>query len=175
MPDSKFSSFLVYFCCWMSFSYGPMGESIILSMLDRLFPDVPSATKELASTLHSVFDNEMSESEDGDLLQRFWEGTKTNPCPIVLRDFLTYLVVPETAVLLIAKELSVTNAQANYIRLKSKEYGKAFYSATNDGRIDNITSANIQALVRLLCSFNTSFDTPRYSVLNSQVDSFHPA
>jgi hypothetical protein len=175
MPDSKFSSFLVYFCCWMSFSYGPMGESIILSTLDRLFPDVPSDTKELASTLHSVFDNEMSESEDGDLLQRFWEGTKTNPCPIALRDFLTYLVVPETAVLLIAKELGVTNAQANYIRLKSKEYGKAFYSATDDGRIDNITSANVQALVRLLCSFNTSFDTPRYSALNSQVDSFHPA
>lgn len=126
--------------------YGPMGESVILSTLDRLFPDVSSDTKELASTLHSVFKNEMSESEDGDLLQRFWEGTKMNPCPIALRDFLTYLVVPETAVLLIAKELGVTNAQANYIRLKSKEYGKAFYSATDDGRIGNITSANVQAL-----------------------------
>jgi hypothetical protein len=117
----------------------------------------------------------MSESEDGDLLQRFWEGTNTNPCPITLRDFLTYLVVPETAVLLIVKELGVTNAKANYIRLKSKEYGKAFYSATDDGRIDNITSANIQALVRRLCSFNTSFATPHYSALNSQVDNSHPA
>ena len=144
-----------------------MSESIILSTLDRLFPDISSDTKELASTLHLVFENEMSESKDGDLLQWFWEGTKMNPCPIMLRDFLTYLVVPETAVLLIAKELSITNAQANYIRLKSKEYSKAFYSTTDDGRIDNIMSTNIQALVCLLCSFNTSFDTPHYSMLNS--------
>jgi len=158
----------------MSFSYGPMGESVILSTLDRLFPDVSSDTKELASTLDSVYDSDLAEIEDGDLLQRFWDGTRSDPCAITLRDFITYIVVPETAVLLIAKDLGVTNAQANYIRCKSKEYGKAFYSATDDGRIDNISSANVQASVRPPCSFNASFDTPSYSVLNSQVGNSHP-
>lgn len=114
-----------------------MGESVILSTLNRVFPDTLSATKELASTLHSVYENEMAECEPGALL---------DPYPIMLRDFLTYLVVLETAVLLIAKELGVTNAKANYIRLQSKEYGKAFYSATDDGRIDDITNANVRAL-----------------------------
>ena len=83
-----------------------------------------------------------------DLFQWFWEGTRVNPCPIMLRDFLIYIVVPETAVLLIAKELSVTRAHANNIQLESKEYSKAFYSETDDGRIDDITITNIQALVR---------------------------
>ena len=95
----------------------------------------------------------MVECEQGDLLQRFWEGTKTNPCPITLRDFLTYLVVPEMTVLLIMKGLGVTNVQANNIRVKSEEYGKAFFSTTDDGRIDDITNASVQALVCLLFSF----------------------
>jgi len=125
-----------------------MGESVILSTLNRLFSDASSNTSELASTLNSVYENEMADSEDGDLFQRFWEGTRVNPCPITLRDFLIYIAVPETAVLLIAKELSVTRAQANNIRLESKEYGKAFYSETDDGRIDDITNTNIRALVR---------------------------
>ena len=132
----------------MSCSYGPMGESVILSTLNRLFSDTSSNTNELASTLNSVYENEMTDTEGGDLLQRFWEGTTVHSCPITLRDFLTYIVVPETAVLLIAKELSVTSPRANHIRLESKEYGKAFYSETDDGRIDDITNANIKALVR---------------------------
>ena len=132
----------------MSCSYGPMGESVILSTLNHLFSDTSSNTNELASTLNSVYENEMTDSEGGDLLQRFWEGTTVHPCPITLRDFLTYIVIPETAELLIAKELSVTSACANHIRLESKEYGKAFYSETDDGRIDDITNTNIKALVR---------------------------
>ena len=131
----------------MHFSYGPMGESVILSTLDRVFPDMLSDIKELASTLQLLYENEMDECK-GDLLQRFWEGTRTEPCPITLRDFFTYLVIPETAVLLIAKEMGVTNTTANHIRLQSKEYGKALYSVTDDGRIDDITNTNVQALVR---------------------------
>ena len=89
----------------------------------------------------------MTDIEGGDLPEQFWEGARVNPCPMMLRDFLTYLVVLETAVLLIAKELNVTSAQANCIWLKSKEYGKAFCSETEDGRIDDITNTNIWALV----------------------------
>lgn len=130
----------------MSCSYGPMGESVILSTLNRLFPDTSSATNELASTLNSIYENEMMDIEHGDLPEQFWEGTRGSP--LTLRDFLTYLVVPETAELLIAKELNVTSAQANRIRLESKEYGKAFYNETDDGRIDDITNINVRALVR---------------------------
>ena len=129
-----------------------MGESVILSMLGRLFPDTSSATNELASTLNSIYENEMVEIESGDLHAQFWEGTRDNSCPMMLSDFLTYLVVPETAVLLIAKELNVTSAQANRIRLESKEYGKAFHSETDDGRIDDITNTNVHALVHYLVS-----------------------
>lgn len=133
----------------MHFSYGPMGESVILSTLNRVFPDPSSDTKELASTLHSLHKNEMVECEQGDLLQRFWDGTTTfHPCPITLRDFLTYFIVPETAALLIAKEMGVTNTKAHYIRLQSKEYGKAFHSEIDDGRIDDIMNTNVRALVR---------------------------
>jgi hypothetical protein len=124
-----------------------MGESVILSTLNRLFPDTSSATNELASTLNSVYENEMTDIEGGDLPERFWEGTKDNACPMTLRDFLTYLAVPETAVLLITKDLHVTSAQANRIRLESKQYGKAFYSETDDGRIDDITNKNVRASV----------------------------
>jgi hypothetical protein len=104
--------------------------------------------EELVSTLQSLYENEMEECEEGDLLQRFWDSTRIEPCPITLRDFFTYLIVPETAVLLIAKEMGVTDATANHIRLQSKEYGKALYSATDDGRIDDITNTNVRALVR---------------------------
>jgi hypothetical protein len=130
----------------MSCSYGPMGESVILSTLNRLFPDTSSATNELASTLNSIYENDMTDIEHGDLVEQFWEGTRGSP--MTLRDFLTYIVVPETAELLIAKELNVTSAQANRIRLESKEYGKAFNNETDDGRIDDITNINVQALVR---------------------------
>lgn len=129
-----------------------MGESVILSMLGHLFPDTSSATNELASTLNSIYENEMADVEGGDLHVQFWEGTRDNSCPMTLSDFLTYLVVPEMAVLLIAKELNVTSAQANCIRLESKEYGKAFHSETDDGRIDDITNTNVRALVRYLVS-----------------------
>ena len=134
----------------MSHSYRPMGESVILSTLNRLFPDKPSATNELASTLNSIYENEMTEVEGGggDSTVQFWEGTRDNLCPMKLSDFLTYLVVPETAVLLIAKELNITSVQANRIRLESKEYGKAFNSEIDDGRIDDITNTNVRALVR---------------------------
>ena len=124
-----------------------MGESVILSTLYRLFPDAPSDTQELASTLQSLFENEMTEVEPGDTPQRFWEGTRTDPCPITLRDFLTYLIVPEIAKLLIAQDLGVSNTEANEVRIQSKEYGNAFYSATDDGRIDDITNTNIRVLV----------------------------
>ena len=124
-----------------------MGESIILSTLTRIFPDPSSDTKELTSTLHSLYENEMDECEQGDLLQRFWDGSRIHPCPIMLRDFLTYLVVPETAALLIAKEMGATNTKAHYIHLQSKEYGKAFHSTIDDGRIDDITNTNVWALV----------------------------
>lgn len=127
-----------------------MGESIILSTLYRLFPDASSNTQELASTLQSLFENETTEVEPGDTPEQFWEGSRTHPCPITLRDFLTYLVVPETATFLIAQDLGVTNAEANRIRIQSKEYGNAFYSAVDDGRIDDITNTNIRALVRRL-------------------------
>jgi hypothetical protein len=130
-----------------------MGESVILSTLYRIFPDSASDTEELASTLDSLYENDTVESETGDLLQRFWDGSKISPCPITLRDFLTYIVVPETATLLIAKELGVTNAKANHIRCRSKEYGIAFYSATDDGRIDDITNTNVRALV--CCRFSS--------------------
>jgi hypothetical protein len=133
----------------MSCSYGPMGESVILSTLNRLFPDTSSAnTNELALTLNSVYENDMVDAEGGDFSEQFWEGTRDSPSPMTLRDFLTYLVVPETAVLLIAKELNVTSAQANRIRLESKEYGKAFYREMDDGRIDDITNTNVRAMVR---------------------------
>lgn len=129
-----------------------MGESVILSTLNRLFPDTSSATNELASTLSSIYENEMADTEGGDLAGQFWEGTTDSLSPMTLRDFLTYLVVPETTVLLIAKELKVTSAQANRIRLESKEYGKAFHSKTDDGRIDDITNTNVRALVSGLVS-----------------------
>jgi hypothetical protein len=125
-----------------------MGESVILSTLYRLFPDAAADTDELASTLYSLYENETAECEQGDVFQRFWEGIKFERCPIVLIDFLTYLVVPETAVLLIAADLRISNALANQVRVQSKEYGKAFYSTTDDGRIDDITNTNIRALVR---------------------------
>ena len=131
-----------------------MGKSVILSMLGHLFPDTSSATNELASTLNSIYENEMVDIEgaSGDLHAQFWEGTRDNSCPMMLSDFLTYLAVPETAVLLIAKELNVTSAQANHIQLESKEYGKAFHSETDDGRINDITNTNVQALVCYLVS-----------------------
>ena len=125
-----------------------MGESVILSTLYRLFPDASSNTQELASTLQSLFENKTTDVEPGDTPQRFWEGTRTDPCPITLRDFLTYLIVPETATLLIAQDLGISNAEANKIRIQSKEYGSAFYSATDDGRIDDIMNSNIRVLVR---------------------------
>ena len=129
-----------------------MGESVILSMLGRLFPDTSSATNKLASTLNSIYENKMVDIEGGDLHAQFWEGTRDNSCPMMLSDFLTYLVVPEMAVLLIAKELNVTSTQANHIQLESKEYGKAFHSETDDGRIDDITNTNVHALVHYLVS-----------------------
>ena len=121
-----------------------MGKSVILSTLGRLFPDTSSATNELASTLNSIYENEMVDIEGGDLHAQFWESTRDNSCPMTLSDFLTYLVVPEMAVLLISKELNVTSAQANHIQLEGKEYGKAFHSETDDGRIDDITNTNVQ-------------------------------
>jgi len=92
-----------------------MGESVILSTLYRLFPDASSNTQELASTLQSLFENKTTDVEPGDTPQWFWEGTRTDPCPITLRDFLMYLIVPETATLLIAQDLGISNAEANKI------------------------------------------------------------
>ena len=92
-----------------------MGESVILSMLYRLFPDVPSDTQELASTLESLFENETTKTEAGDTPQQFWEGTRAVPCPITLIDFMTYLIVPETAKFLIAQDLGISNAEVNKV------------------------------------------------------------
>ena len=125
-----------------------MGESVILSTLYRLFPDASADTNKLTSTLHSLYENETTECEPGDVFQRFWEGIKFEPCPFTLRDFITYLVVPETALLLITADLHIPNAHANQVRVQSKEYGKAFFSNTDDGRIDDITNMNFRALVR---------------------------
>ena len=97
--------------------------------------------------LQSLFENETTDIEPGDTPQWFWEGTRTNPCPITLRDFLTYLIVPETATLLITQDLGISNAEANKIQIQSKEYGNAFYSAIDNRRIDDIMNTNIQVLV----------------------------
>ena len=65
--------------------------------------------------LQSLFENETTDIEPGDTPQWFWEGTRTNPCPITLRDFLMYLIVPETATLLITQDLGISNAEVNKI------------------------------------------------------------
>lgn len=154
-----------------------MGESVILSMLGHLFPDTSSATNELASTLNSIYENEMADVEGGDLHAQFWEGTRDNSCPMMLSDFLTYLVVPEMAVLLIAKELNVTSAQANCIWLESKEYGKAFHSETDDGRIDDMmilqTPMFRHWFVILSHKYFLLLSSVNYSMLNNQTGSVH--
>ena len=136
-----------------------MGESVILSTLYRLFSDASADTNELASTLQSLYENETTKCELGDTHQHFWEGANFHTCPIYLIDFLTYLVVQETAVLLIDEDLEVSNTRANQIWLQSKEYGKAFYSSTDDGRIDDITNVNVRALVWPIYFMNLSLVT----------------
>ena len=80
----------------------------------------------------------------------------------------------ETAKFLIAQDLGISNAEANKVWIQSKEYGNAFYSATDNGRIDDITNTNIQVLVRqIILQINLSFETSYCSILIHRVGNFH--
>lgn len=104
-------------------------------------------------TLKDVFQNETVESEPGESYHRFWEGVDSNSStsPMSLRDFFDYVLLPETASLLIAQDLHVSKAEAFGIWARSKDYGKAFNGNIDDGTIDDINNKNIKDQVVFSC------------------------
>jgi hypothetical protein len=130
-------------------SYGPKGEFIILATLDRVYKDTLSTLLHLTTTLKDLFQNETVDSEPGESYHRFWEGVdlEFTTSPIRLRDFFDYILLPETAMLLIAQDLSISKAEAYGIWVRSQDYGNTFNGNIDDGTIDDINNTNIKAQV----------------------------
>lgn len=100
-------------------------------------------------TLKDLFNNETVDSEPGESYSNFWEGVDSEftTSPIALRDFFDYILLPETATLLIAQDLNVSKAEAHGIWVRSKDYGNSFNGNIDDGTIDEINIQNIKAQV----------------------------
>ena len=124
-----------------------MGESIILATLNRMYNDTLLILVNLASTLQDLFEAETMDSEPGEPPCRFWDGAEFSTSPIRLRDFFEYILLPEAAALLISQDLNVSKAEADGIWARSKCYGDAFNSSTDDGTIDDLNNENIKAQV----------------------------
>lgn len=114
-----------------------------------MFKDTIHTTLLLTMTLKDVFQNETADSEPGESYHRFWEGVDSEftTCPIQLRDFFEYILLPEVATLLITEDLEVSKAEAYGIWARSKDYGNAFHGNVDDGTIDDINIKNIQGQV----------------------------
>jgi hypothetical protein len=131
-----------------------MGELIILATLNRMYNDTLLTLVNLASTLQDLFETETTDSEPGDPPCRFWDGAEFLTSPIRLQDFFEYILLPEAAALLISQDLNVSKAEADGIWVRSKCYGDAFNSSTDDGTIDNLNNENIKTQVVF---FSSSF------------------
>lgn len=64
----------------------------------------------------------------------FWKGTKATAFPLL--EFICYVAAPHVTNLLIANDCSVTESEANTMRLKSSNYGHHFNDASGD--IENL-------------------------------------
>lgn len=118
-----------------------MGTSVILSTLDRIFKSIEDI-EEFESTLDTLIENVLEDDgRDG----AFWGGVATGMSCISFKDFLTYILTPHVAELLISQDLKITEDAAAKTRISSEEYGYVFFSETDDGRIDDITNKNIHA------------------------------
>ena len=146
MQDSEFLIFSCKVYKLNSSSYGPSGELIILPTLHRMYNDTLSTL--LASTLQDLF-----HSQPGNSCHHFWDGADFITSPIHPRDFFEYILLPETAALLIAEDLNITRAEAYGIWIRSKDYGAAFNSSTDDGTIDDLNNENIKAQVLFVLLF----------------------
>src|SRR6267378_1983533 len=97
-----------------------MGEFIILATLSRMYKDILLTLVSLASTLRDLSETETAESELGDSYCRFWNGAEFGTSPIHPCDFFEYILLPETAALLILQDLHISKAEAygNWVRSK---------------------------------------------------------
>ena len=130
-----------------------MGEFIILATLSRMYKDILLTLVSLASTLRDLSETETAESELGDSYCRFWNGAEFGTSPIRPRDFFEYILLPETAALLISQDLHISKAEAYGNWVRSKGYGDAFNSSTDDGMIDDLNNENLKAQVVFLRLF----------------------
>lgn len=140
--DSKFSS-TIYLYHLTSYSYGPMGFSVISSTLFRMFSRIEDA-EELASTLLDPNTTFTSTADD----KAFLDQTESASQLLTLHDFITSILVPYGTNLLIRKDLDVSETTARTVRFDSKNYGIYFHSETDDGHLDDILRKNLKAVLK---------------------------
>jgi len=112
-------------------SYGLAGEEVIIATLrHRIFLQSKDSSTVLAATLADIFNAEEGTSDR----VGFWNGFR--PMSFPLWDFILFVAGPFVANLLIAEDNSITEAEAQVIRLESAKYGKTVHP-TNDS-IDDL-------------------------------------
>jgi hypothetical protein len=117
------SSFDTYF-----FSYGLAGQQIITATLQHhIFSQDKDANKILAETMSDILKTHGLPNLP---TAHFW--TSSTSTTLLLVDFISYVAVPHVANMLISKDLSVTEAEADKIRVESLEYGTYFHDTTDE-------------------------------------------
>ena len=139
----------------MDTSYGPMGVMIINSTLDQMFNHGSDAFDELGSTLATLTSLKTKDVSHPEFM--FWKGADASS--VSCKDFLTFVVQPFVATLLISQDLNVGEREAEETRIQSKKYGLEYNFNTDDGRMDDITvkSAMLGLKDKVLFLFSVSW------------------
>jgi len=106
-------------------SYGPAGHEIIVATLrHHIYSPAGPAVKTLTGTVADILDAHAHAD-----LPAFWIGSTANT--LLLTEFINYVAGPQVANMLIAHDLSVTESNADEMRLESMKYG-LYHHRTNE-------------------------------------------
>ncbi|KAJ7077176.1 hypothetical protein B0H15DRAFT_805346 [Mycena belliarum] len=153
-------------CCGY---YGPKGEFLINSTLVRLLSkNEENWSNELYATLNEIV------STDSDDFDRYDENSNL----LNLKDFISFVLTPFTAALLISEDRGVSIEEADTIRDTSSKFGEVAHPENDDDtELDELHRANIRAM-RAANSDNVFFTEPaRYRKKSHLADSpsFRPS
>ncbi|KAJ7930299.1 hypothetical protein B0H13DRAFT_1858928 [Mycena leptocephala] len=120
--------------------YGPRGEFLINSAIIRLLSgdDVDSLSTTLFDTLHAIV------LADATLLDPYNETSNL----IELRDFISFILTPSVAALLIAEDMDIPMDKAHDVRDDSNEFGDVMQPDDDGdgGILEDLHRANIRAM-----------------------------
>ncbi|KAF8130000.1 hypothetical protein K438DRAFT_1788922 [Mycena galopus ATCC 62051] len=135
---SKLGYTYALLACRCGYSYGPKGEFLINSTILRILSDDENS---LGYRLHSTLDSIISSDYDK------YDEPDTNSDLIELNDFVSFILTPFAAALLIAQDMGVDLEPASDIRDNSNDFGDLMQPDNEDDELlANLHQENIQIM-----------------------------